>query len=82
MKLTKKAREELRTALRHMERAQAFIDAPSTHICVESRMSSADVLSREPYDSLRVMPITKECGSHIVGLRTAIDYLADFLVRH
>ena len=82
MKLTKAAREELRYALRNLERGFDYLMNPDVVVTRKSRMASADVFHRTGFDDTRLSAITKEYGSDLVGLKNAIDALGQFLATH
>ena len=87
MKLTNKAREELRGVLRHMERGRTYVMAD--HIAVCRRASpgmngkpTTTLGYQRPSDGACLSEVNREVGSDLCALETAIDHLAAFIVRH
>ena len=80
MKLTNKARNELRRVLSNMERSRAYLDRPDIVVAkVTKHPLTRDYVSPE-LGALK--PLTKWAGSELATLDTAIDELAAFLVHN
>ena len=82
MKLTKKAREELRQTLAKMERARAYIDGERVAVCRRSTLAITTLDYSRASDGAALSEVTKWVGSELCLLDTAIEGLAAFIVRH
>lgn len=80
MKMNKKNRLELENILLSMSTAQQFIDNEKVVVCYKSRNTTT-----EEYVNIKtgsaLNPITKEIGSELVYLKTAIASLTNFLAQ-
>lgn len=80
-KLTKTERATLREALRHAERAQAYIMKADTVICSRSTIAST-TLHYSRADGKALQEMAKEYGSDLCGLADSIRILGNFLATH
>jgi len=81
MRLTNKAREELRRTLQQLERAHDFI--MQDNMAVARRGGPATTSLHYIRDDGEVLyEINKEVGSNLCGLSMGIDKLAAFIVSH
>ncbi len=81
-KLTKQDRATLREALRHAERAQAYIMKFDTAICSRSPMASTSLHYSRASDGAALQEMAKEYGSDLCGLSDAIRIMGQFLATH
>ena len=79
MRLTNKAREELRRTLAHLERARRYLDEERTII---GRLYGMRSMNEYWRDNESLSPVEKWHGSNLAGLDTGIEKLAGFLARH
>ncbi len=81
MKLTKQAREELRTVLYHFERAKDYLERNDVAIAHKSRATTTlhFTCAGFPY---ALYEVDKEIGSDLTGLAEGIKQLAQFIVKH
>ena len=79
MRLTNKAREELRAALRSLERARTYLDDEKT---IVGRLYGMRSMNEYWRDGEALSPVAKWHGSDLCGLDTGIEKLAGFLARH
>ena len=77
LKLTKAQRAEIDYAIRHLERAQRYLDSPDTFIARRTSSVASNVYTTDTGD--RVYSATKGCGSDYVALASGIQALRAFL---
>jgi hypothetical protein len=82
MRLTNKAREELRRVLYHAERAQSYINRREVAVCSRRSVATTTLDYVRPSDGAVLTESNKEIGSDLCGLSMAIERLSAFLVRH
>lgn len=81
MRLTKKAREELRAILRNAERAREYIHSDRVAVCRrDTQATTTRHYTRA--DGSVLYEVERAYGSDLVGLDVAIDRLASFLATH
>lgn len=82
MKLTKKAREELRAVLRNAERARAYIHSDHVAVCYRQSHATTTLHYQRPSDGAALYEVERAYGSDLVGLDVAIERLGSFLATH
>ena len=81
-KLTNKQRDELRYALRCAERALAYIDRHDIAVCKVGNQATTTLHFTNPASDRTLYELNKDMGSDLVGIRSAIDSLASFIVKN
>jgi hypothetical protein len=79
-RLTRAQRAAIETAMRHTERAQAFL-ARSDVAVGRLGTTATTTLHFTRQDGATFYPVAKECGSDLVGLAQAISGLRTLLGR-
>jgi hypothetical protein len=82
MRLTNKARAELRAVLRNAERARAYIHADSTAVCRRDRAATTTLHYSRRSDGAVLYEVERAYGSDLCGLDVAIERLGSFLATH
>jgi hypothetical protein len=80
-RLTKRDREELRGALRSLERGLDYLNREEVRVARVTRMQSLNVYRNDMHDPPLAV-IDKTYGSDLTGLEDARDRLAAFLTSH
>ena len=81
MKLTKKARDDLRFVLRNAERAHIYISSPNIAVARKGGPATT-TLHYTRADGSALYEVDKEIGSDLTGLKSAIAALATFIALH
>ena len=81
MRLTNKARTELRAVLRNAERAREYIHADHIAVCRRGPATTSLHYSRSK-DGAGMYEVERNHGSDLCGLDVAIQKLGSFLATH
>lgn len=79
MKLSKKGLEKLQNALDYIERANNFIMDNSTHICIDSTLSSKGDHDYFNSNNKKIVSINKKAGSKYNTLEDGIGILKSII---
>ena len=72
MKLTRKQRQAIETALYHAKRAEAYIFSPDNAVC--KRSSGSTTLDYVRADGKALYEVEREYGSDLCGLHEIFSY--------
>lgn len=78
MKLTRKQRQTLETALHHAKRAEKYVFKPDIAVC-HRRTTATTTMDYARLDGKALFEVEREYGSDLCGLRDAVKILERFL---